>query len=306
MIGIETIGSYIPTQRISNYDRKEKLGLDDLFIEHKIGIQQIAIKAADEDTSDLCVRAYEQLCLQHSFLGDEVEVLVVVTQNPDTNLPHTSAIVHGKLGLPETCACFDISLGCSGFVYGLSIVQAFMQANGFRCGLLFTADPYSKIVDPIDKSTASLFGDAATITLISDSPLYVTSQFTFGTIGKQCNDLLCRNGVLFMNGRAIFNFAARYVPADVKHLLDNEGLSLNSIDRFVFHQGSKYVLDTITKRLKADKDKVVFDATHYGNVVSSSIPIILGKEFEDSKNEQILISGFGVGLSWASTILKRI
>jgi len=115
---------------------------------------------------------------------NNIDALIVVTQNPDVNLPHTSAIVHGKLSLPAKCACFDVSLGCSGYVYGLSIISSFLRENSLRTGLLFTSDPYSKIIDRNDKNTALLFGDAASVTLIGDDPIYTMGSFTFGTIGR--------------------------------------------------------------------------------------------------------------------------
>lgn len=305
MIGIEAIGSYIPEGRISNYDRKEQLGFDDAFIERKIGIQQVAVKAQNEDTSDLCVEAVNRLLVKTAAVIEDIEALIVITQNPDANIPHTSAIVHGKLGLPERCACFDISLGCSGFVYGLSVLQSFMQTNGMKRGLLVTADPYSKIIDPNDKNTASLFGDAATATLVSDNPQYSTQNFTFGTIGQSHGELSCTDGVLTMNGRAIFNFAAKCVPPDINALLSCSELTLADIDKFIFHQGSKYIVDTIAKRLKLLPNQVTFDAANYGNLVSSSIPVILEKEMMNSQNMHVVICGFGVGLSWASALLKR-
>ena len=251
MIGIEAIGSYIPEQRISNYDRKEQLGFDDAFIERKIGIQQVAVKAQDEDTSDLCVKAFERLARQTDVEAASIQALIVVTQNPDTNIPHTSAIVHGKLGLPERCACFDMSLGCSGFVYGLSTIQAFMQAKWASARpTLYRRPLFQRLFDPNDKNTASLFGDGATVTLLSNMPQYLTRKFTFGTIGKSHGELICNDGVLAMNGRAIFNFAAKYVPPDIHHLLADEAITVADIDKFIFHQGSKYIVDTIAKRLK--------------------------------------------------------
>jgi len=306
MIGIEEIASYIPEKRISNYDKKEEYAIDDYFIEEKIGVKHVAVKDKNEDTSDLCVQAFNNLAKKTAINRDDIEVLVVVTQNPDERIPHTSAIVHGKLDIPEKCACFDVSQGCPGFVYGLSIIQSFMKENDFKKGLLFTADPYSKIIDRNDKNTSLLFGDAAAVTLISDNPLFITKKFTFGTIGKDYQNLSCKNGKLHMNGRAVFNFTAKYVPKDIKTLLEKNNLTFKKIDRFIFHQGSKYIVDTISKRLDLNSNKVVFDIYDYGNTVSSSIPIALEKELKDNKILHIVISGFGVGLSIASTVLKKV
>ncbi|QHT69583.1 ketoacyl-ACP synthase III [Rhodocytophaga rosea] len=306
MLGIQEIASYIPSGRSSNYAKKELFEIDDAFIEDKIGVKQVAVKDSQEDTSDLCVKAFNKLQQKTGLNTSDVECVIVVTQNPDTNIPHTSAIIHGQLGLPEQCACFDISLGCSGFVYGLSIIQSLMESNSFTKGLLFTADPYSKIINANDKNTALLFGDAATVTLISNNPVLITGKFNMGTIGKDNKELICNNNELSMNGRAIFNFAARYVPADIKALLEKNNKQMEDIDVFIFHQGSKYIVDTLTKRLNLPKDKVPFDIMNYGNTVSSSIPIIIEQKLQDKSYTNIVISGFGVGLSWASTILTRL
>ncbi len=306
MIGIEEIGVYIPAKKISNYSRKEKFDITEEFIKDKIGVERVAIKNHLEESSDLCVKAFENLVKKTSLNPAEIQVAIVVTQNPDYNLPHTSAIVHGHLGLPSDCACFDISLGCSGFVYALSIIQSFMDANKFTKGILFTADPYSKIIDPDDKNTSLIFGDAACATLLTDKPVYSTMDFTFGTMGKLHKDLICADNTLYMNGRAVYNFAARVITEDVMKILAKTKLGIDDIDRYLFHQGTKFIVDTLAKRLSLDPSKVVYDMYDYGNTVSSSIPILLEKELCQPQHKTILISGFGVGLSWSSAILQRI
>ena len=307
MIGIEDIAIYLPENSISNYDQKERFEINDHFIEKKLGIRKMLVKDLIDDTSDLCVKAYNNLIDKENNANIRgIEVLVVVTQNPDMNLPHTSAIVHGKLGLSENCACFDVSLGCSGYVYGLSIIESFMKENNFTNGLLFTADPYSKIINRKDKNTSLLFGDAATVTLVSNKPIYQSNGFTFGTVGKRCQELKCEKGELFMNGRAIADFVMEYIPKDIEALLKKNNHKIDDIDKYVFHQGSKYIVDSIARMLNLPSQKVVFDAGEYGNTISSSIPIILSKEMGNMSSKTILICGFGVGLSWASSILKRV
>lgn len=303
MIGITEIGSYIPLKRISNIERKELFNTDEDFIQNKIGVSNVAIKDADEETSDLAVKAFLNLEKKITINRNEIEAVALITQNPDSNIPHSSAIIHKALDLPEHCACFDISLGCSGFVYGLSVLKSFMEANGMKKGLLFTSDPYSKIVDSNDKNTALLFGDAAAVAYLTDQPVYKIGDFTFGTIGKESSNLICHEKVLSMSGRGIFNFAAKYIPVDLKNLLSKSKLNISHIDKFIFHQGSKYLIDTLIKRTGIDSNKVIFDIGDYGNTVSSSIPIILEKILYDDNNKYIFISGFGVGLSWSSSIL---
>ncbi|KQW22304.1 3-oxoacyl-ACP synthase [Afipia sp. Root123D2] len=305
MLGIEEIASYLPPLRMSNFERKDQFAIDDHFIEKKIGFLAVSRMEADDTTSTLCEKAYARLADKIAIDKNGLQAVIVVTQNPDTNIPHVSAILHGRLGLPEQCACFDVSLGCSGYVHGLSIALSFMMANGMSRGLLFTADPYSKIIDNDDKSTALLFGDGATVTLLSDTPTFVPGQFSFGTIGQESAELRVSYDALYMNGRAIFNFAARHIPRDVKLVLAANGLEIGDIDSFVFHQGSRYIVEAIANSLGVPKLKVPFGAAEYGNTVSSSVPMILENEMLAIDKNLIFASGFGVGLSWASTILTR-
>lgn len=221
-MSIVAIGSYIPAGRESNYAKKAQFDIDDEFIRDKLGVEEVSRKGGAEETSDMCVKAYADLEVRFGQHIEAVDCLIVCTQNPDGDgLPHTSAIVHGKLGLPSECACFDLALGCSGYVYGLSVIKSFMRDNGMSSGLLFTADPYSKIIDPQDKNTVLLFGDAATVTLLREEERggWVPGPFRFGTCGKDGGALENRSGTLHMNGRAVFNFSATAVPLDRKSVV---------------------------------------------------------------------------------------
>lgn len=308
MIGIQSIGTYIPEGRIDNRQRTEKFEVDETFLLEKTGALRLAVKAHDEETSDLCCKAFYDLQSKTPLRVEEVECVVVCTQNPDNHgLPHTSAIVHGKLGLPETCPVFDISLGCSGYVYGLSIIQGFMQVNGFRKGILFTADPYSKIIDGQDKNTSLLFGDGATATLISDRPVWRSGKFLFGSQGRENASIRIDevSGKLSMNGRAVFSFSATVVPKNITAMLAANQLTVQDVDLFALHQGSRYIIDTIKKKLDIEERKAPFVASDYGNTVSSSVPLILS-DLDPDACKVIVVAGFGVGLSWASTVLFKV
>jgi 3-oxoacyl-[acyl-carrier-protein] synthase III len=307
MIGIVSIGTYIPAGRINNLRRMEQFGVDKAFLSEKTGMLRLAVKAENEETSDLCCKAFDDLRVKTKIRPENLECIVVCTQNPDSHgMPHTSAIVHAKLKLPESCAAFDISMGCSGFVYGLSVIQAFMLANGYRNGVLFTADPYSKVIDDSDKNTSLLFGDGATATLIGGAPVWRSGKFLFRSYGQERDSIQVQHktGKLAMNGRAVFSFSASKVPENITAMLALNGLALENIDCFALHQGSRYIIDTLQKRLGVDEEKVPFVAADYGNTVSSSIPLILGQISIDLKI--IVIAGFGVGLSCASTVLLRV
>jgi len=214
--------------------------------------------------------------------------------------------VHAKLSFENDCAAFDISLGCSGYVYSLLVMKSFMEANDLKHGILFTCDPYSPILDPDDKSTELLFGDAATATLLCENPVLEIGKGVFGTAGEFHKALIKRkNERLHMDGRLIFNFVMRHVPANVSKCLQANDLSINDIDMFLFHQASKYVIDNLAKRMRINPKKLPFEIQDYGNTVSSSIPIILKKYSDDNQAEVFLLTGFGVGLSVASLILRR-
>lgn len=308
MIGIAAIAYEIPPLRLDNGPRAEALHVLPETLERRIGVRRIARMDAGQDTSDLCVLAAQKLFDSGVVKREDIDFIMVVTQNPDAaGLPHTSAILHGKLRLPETCAAFDVGLGCSGYVYGLSIARSFMEANGLRRGLLFTADPYSKVINEQDKRTALLFGDAAAVTLLSDEPRWKIGAFDFGTVGNRGDALEVKvtdDGRLHMNGRAVLAFSVGKVPESIRRALQRNGVTEDQIDRVVLHQGSRVVVEDIAKSLRME-DRTGFYAQDYGNVVSSSIPIVLADQLQPD-DRTVAISGFGVGLSWASTVLTRV
>jgi 3-oxoacyl-[acyl-carrier-protein] synthase-3 len=309
MVGIKAIASYIPERRVSNVDRAEAAGKDVDFITDKVGFTSLLRKSDCEETSDLCVGAFESLLEKHHDIKrEDIDCLLVVTQNPDGfGLPHTSAIVQHKLGLSEDVAAFDVSLGCSGFVYALDVIQAFMTAQGLQHGLLFTADPYSKIIDPHDYNTELLFGDAAAVTYIAAQPVFVSRKSTFCTNGKLSHSIKVDEDtrVLSMLGSNVFKFAVTKVPAQIEKCLERNGLDKDEVDLYLLHQGSKFIVDNLILALGVEADKVPFLAAETGNTVSSSIPLML-EQYMKTGEKTILISGFGVGLSWATSILERV
>jgi 3-oxoacyl-[acyl-carrier-protein] synthase-3 len=306
-LGLTAIGTWLPDTRITNLDRLEIFNMKESFVREKIGFLELARKPQQLDSSDLCVKAWEDLQHKHPFPVESVECAIVCTQNPDGNgLPHTSAIVHRKLGLPTSCAVFDISLGCSGFTYGLSILLAFMQAHGFRAGVLFTADPYSKVMDENDKKTSTLFGDGAAAALVTDQPVWLSGEFVFGSDGTKWESIIVRDGTLHMNGRAVFTFSVRVIPDSIRAMLQRNDCTLDQVDRLLLHQGSRHIVNAIADELGVSRKKCRFYAADYGNTVSSSVPMVLAEEFDNPDLNTLLIAGFGVGLSWASTVLRRV
>ncbi|MBS1255218.1 MAG: 3-oxoacyl-[acyl-carrier-protein] synthase 3 [Deltaproteobacteria bacterium] len=307
MIGIKAIGTYLPEARTSNFDRLKKFGMTESFVQQKIGFTEVALKAPEQETSDLCVKSWEDLQQKHPVSPEEIDCVIVCTQNPDGHgLPHTSAIVHEKLSLPLSCAAFDLSLGCSGYVYGLSVINSFMEANSFKNGLLFTADPYSKVMNKDDKKTATLFGDGASVTLLNEDPVFECGKFVFGSDGCKKEGIIVReDGYVHMNGRAVFTFTVRVVPDNIRNMLEKNSTSLDSVDRFILHQGSLHIVNSIADALGVPRERCPFYSAKYGNTVSSSVPMVLSREIDNQEMKVAVLSGFGVGLSWASTMLYR-
>ncbi len=307
MIGIRSIASYIPEGRIDNIAQAQSFDRDAEFVQAKLGTQTLSVKADNEETSDLCVRAVENLLAKNPDLQlDAVQALVVVTQNGDAEgLPHTSAIVQHKLGLPTHAACFDVALGCSGYVYGLYVLKGFMQTLGLKNAILVTADPYSKIMDRNDRMTTLLFGDAATATWMTDDPVWELGPARFGGDGAGAEYLVVKDGHFHMNGRQVFNFASLKIIPHMQEVLDEVEMSMDDVDAVCVHQGSGAIVDAIAKRLGDNGSKVLKDMFGAGNTVSSSIPMLLEHYAFDSQWNNALLSGFGVGLSWGSALLLR-
>jgi 3-oxoacyl-[acyl-carrier-protein] synthase-3 len=305
LIGIKHVSTWLPEGRIDNRSRMQQFNVDENFLIRRTGMMRLALKDPGDDTSDLCVNAFNTLQMESGLNPQDVDCLIVCTQNPDDyGLPHTSAIVHGKLGLGQHCACFDVSLGCSGYIYGLSVIQGFMQVNGYRNGVLITADPYSKVIDPADKNTSLLFGDGSTATLLSHLPVWEIGRAVFGTQGDQGKAIRVRkeDRRFEMAGRAVVEFCSTIIPANIHATLQKNGLEIGQIDRFLAHQGSRYIVDLITRKMGLGADKVPFSSADYGNTVSSSIPMLLAAE---AQADTVLLTGFGVGLSWGSIVLRR-
>lgn len=302
VLGIQDIASYIPETRQENSEKAAGFQMEMSFLNDRIGVLRTARAEEGDRCSDLCAKAFATLQTKSPVDIQTIDVIIVVTQNPDHSIPHASAIVHGKLGARDDCASFDISLGCSGYIYGLSTILAFMEANGFERGLLFTADSYARIIDPNDRNTALIFGDAATVTLISPTPTLKCGPFTFGTSGEHYDKLIVRDKFLHMDGPAVFNFAAQTIPKDIEKVLAKAELGKDEIDFFLIHQGSRFIVATIAKRLGVPLAKVPFEIADYGNTVSSSIPLLLEKFC--GQKVRIAASGYGLGLSWASCLIE--
>lgn len=305
-IGIQEIATYIPQTCIDNLEQGKRFDVEESFILEKIGCRSLPRLSEGESVTSACASAYQRLLQKLPVDSQEIECIVVCTQTPDRGgIPHTSALVQAAIGASENCACFDIGLGCSGYVYSLQVVASFMQMHGMKKGLLFTCDPYSRILDADDKNTSLLFGDAATVTLLSDAPRFTSEFVRFSTRGSAADALTKQDGLMHMNGRAVFNFALTDVVKQVSEVIETSSVAKESIDLFLLHQGSRFMIENVIKKIGGIQDRSPVSLGETGNTVSSSLPILLEKVMGDSSINRLLMSGFGVGLSWATAIYSR-
>ncbi len=315
MIGIKHISSYLPEAVLGNEELERRFPFPAGFLERKVGILERRVAAADQSTSDLALEAGRLLLGRTGLDPRDIDLVIVCTQNPDYKLPHTAALVQNGLGIPTTAAAFDISLGCSGFVYCLGLIQGWMQVHDSKNTLLFTCDPYSKVMNPEDRSTVPIFSDAAAATWIGPDATNHFGKPVFGTDGARYQALIVRNSgtreepkaspYLHMDGRVIYEYMMRTVPTVVRQCLEENGLSMEEIDYFILHQASAHLLNGLRSKIGIPEHKLIQNLARVGNTVSSTIPIVLEELMarEDLSGKTLLLCGFGVGLSWGATVL---
>jgi 3-oxoacyl-[acyl-carrier-protein] synthase-3 len=317
---IKHLEYYLPERIIDNDYLSKSCGIDRNFLEEKVGIKIRHIASEYETTSEMASNAGSRLLSENSINKENVDLLLLCTQNPDFTLPTTACIVQHKLGLKNSCLAFDINLGCSGFIYSLAIAGNFIKTGMIKNGLIIMADQYSKTIDFKDKNTASIFGDAASAAfLTSCDDNYGVIDAVFGTDGSNADKLIVHNsgvdlnkeksGFLFMDGREIFKFSINIVPQSVNEILSMNNLFVKDIKYFIFHQANKYILGEIQKKLQIDDKQMIIDMEDYGNTVSSTIPIAyknLASKNNLKTGDLVIFSGFGVGLSWGTILYRYI
>lgn len=318
-IKISAVEYYLPAKILSNEYLVEAFGFDQAFIQKKLGIRERRQADAQESCHTLGHEAATKLFHKQKISPDSIDLLIVVTQNPDYKLPNVAPLLQTSLGMRNNLAGFDINLGCSGFVYALAAAKGLMASCRFQRTLIITSDPYSKVTAPDDRTTVPLFGDAAAAVLLDTHEAEHVGEFDFGTDGSGAGALIVstggsknplpssqkRDNFLFMDGRAIYTFMMKRVPLSIDRVLRLNGLTMAEVDFFVLHQASKYMLDSLRERMKIPQEKLVYELDFCGNTVSSSIPIALRSLFGDPaiSGKRAVLSGFGVGLSWASVVI---
>lgn len=326
---IKAISYYLPESILSNELINQEFPEWEIEkISSKTGINSRHISADDEFSSDMAVKAANRLFEEHNIDKSTIDFLLFCTQSPDYFLPTSACIIQERLGLNTSIGALDFNLGCSGFVYGLSLAKGLISGGMAKNVLLITAETYSKFIHPKDKSNKTIFGDAGAATLItSEKGFCELDNFVFGTDGKGAENLIVKQGGLrypvsnenedisdefgnvrndknlYMNGTEIFNFTGEFVPQLTNSILEKSNLSKEDVDLFIFHQANKYMLNHLRKKIKIAEEKFFIAMEDCGNTVSSTIPIAL---YEAQKQEKlaavnnVILAGFGVGYSWAA------
>ena len=320
MFRISEIETYFPEKKVTNEDlQKEFPEWSPEKIFNKVGVKQRYTASAEETVLELAVKASEKLLKKID--KNEIDFILFCTQSPDYHLPTTACILQDRLGLRKNIGALDFNLGCSGFVYGLSIAKGLIATGVAQNILLVTAETYTKYLRKSDKSNRTIFGDGAVATLIQKDEAKENFQFILGTDGSGYDNLIVRNGggrnrinkedeagnCLYMNGQNIFIFTIEKIPALVKEILEKNNLTKDDVDYYVFHQANAHILRRQREILEIPEEKFYINLEKYGNTVSSTIPIALKDALETGKvkrGQKIMLIGFGVGLSWGATIVE--
>ena len=326
---IKEIAYTLPGKKVDNQDLVSEFPEWNVEkITEKVGISERRVAADNETATDLAVSAAETLFSKGTVKREEIDFVLFCTQSPDYKLPSSACIIQDRLGLSTKCGAFDFNLGCSGYEYGLAVAKGLVSA-GIACNvLLLTGETYSHYIHPRDKGNRTIFGDGASATVISTNGIASIGNFCLGTDGSGAERLIVKSGgarypekfndlvfdeegnpissdYLNMDGHEIFAFTLTKVPKMVKAVLMKNNLTMEDIDLFVFHQANKYILEYLRKKLKIEKDKFFDNLAFVGNTVSSTIPIALCDAREQGiLKGNVLLAGFGVGLSWGATIIN--
>jgi len=295
------------------------------------GIENRRVSDEKTTTSDLCFHAAEKLIADLNWQKEDIDCLIFVTQTPDYILPATSCILQNRLGLSEECFSLDISLGCSGWVYGMSIISNLLSTGAFKKGLLLVGDTLSKINSKDDKSSYPLFADAGTATalehqknmtkikkiyfhLATDGSGFETIIIPDGAnrnrvspesfINKEYGEGIVRNNLnIALNGMDVFSFGISKAPQSVNKMIEHFNLDKEAINYFIFHQANLFMNEKIRKKLKLPEEKVPYSLKEFGNTSSATIPLTMVTQLQRKlQNEKLKLigCGFGVGLSWGS------
>lgn len=334
-VGVTALSGSVPQRVIDNYKYTEFFPEDQVKeIVEKVGIYERRFADAETCSSDLCFVAAEKLIEDNNIDRNEIDLLIFISQTPDYRMPATSVLLQHRLGLPNSTIAFDINLGCSAFMYGLSTAFSFMQNNGLRKILILDGGTRSKVYSPKDRRSAFLFGDGGVAALVERDEKFGDSWFSLNSDGSR-GDLIKINGggyrmpssfetitekVVdeygnirseeqgYMQGGDVFNFVIREIPRDIKKIIEWSGVDIQSLDYYVFHQANNFINSYLAKKLKLDANKIPSTIGKYGNTSSVSCPLTIADQLKNQMDgkKSLMLSAYGVGMTWATAVLPFV
>lgn len=322
-IRITGVASAVPKQKIKASQYYDKFGHDnvDKFVK-MTGVKEVRKTLLHQTASDLGYAAAEELIAQKKVDRKDIKVLIFAAHSTDYRRPATACVLHKRLRLEKDCVAFDVSLGCSAFVYGAQVISSIMGNSDIEKGILIVGETMSKMVYPEDKSSVMLFGDAGSAVLFEKSNNKLSGMLCSDGEGYKAimapaggfrNMDASREPMVFsdgnqrtlyntlMDGTRVFEFTIREVPRTIKEYMKRENTTPDDYDYHIMHQANKYIHRQLQKRLKITEEKMPLCLDRYGNTSAAAIPLTISDAFggiEDSQEIRVLMSGFGVGLSW--------
>jgi 3-oxoacyl-[acyl-carrier-protein] synthase-3 len=324
LLGVQILstGSYVPDVIVSNEDLRASCGVDPEWIVQRTGIQQRRYCKPEQATSDLCVEAAKRAIRAGRVDASEIDLLVVGTFTPDFQCPSTACLVQDKLGLD--CGAFDVQAACAGFMYALVTAAQYVATGNSQMALVIGADCNSRIVNPMDKKIAPLFGDGAgAVLLTAGDPHQGLMCYQIGADGgggplldRPCGgtkrpatkaDLDEGLQFLHMDGRNVFKWAVQTVTNTIELMLERTGLDVDDVGLYLLHQANARIIDNVAEQLAIPPEKLFKNLQRYGNTSAASIPIALDEALQAGlihRGNTLLMTGFGAGLTWGTSLFR--
>ena len=334
-IGISAMAGAVPSHVIENLKYTEFFPQEQVNeVVEKVGVYERRFADAQTCSSDLCFAAAQKLFADNDIDRSEIDLLVFISQTQDYRMPATACTLQHRLGLPNSCIAFDINLGCSAFIYGMSVVYSMMQSSGLRKALILDGETRSKVYGPRDRRSAFIFGDGGVAALVERDEKFGETTLSLNSDGSRADLIMIKAGGYrhpstpetlkervvdeygnmrseeqgYMKGGDVFNFVIREIPRDLKKTLAESGKTVEELDYIVFHQANNFINSYIAKKMKLDVNKIPHTIEKFGNTSSVSVPLTIVSELRGKLDgsKTLMLSAFGVGMTWASAIASFI
>lgn len=334
-IGISAMAGAVPSHIIENLKYTEFFPQEQVNeVVEKVGVYERRFADAATCSSDLCFAAAQKLFADNDIDRSEIDLLVFISQTQDYRMPATACTLQHRLGLSNSCIAFDINLGCSAFIYGMSVVYSMMQSSGLRKALILDGETRSKVYGPRDRRSAFIYGDGGVAALVERDEKFGETTLSLNSDGSRADLIMIKAGGYrhpstpetlkervvdeygnmrseeqgYMKGGDVFNFVIREIPRDLKKTLAESGKTVEELDYIVFHQANNFINSYIAKKMKLDVNKIPHTIEKFGNTSSVSVPLTIVSELRGKMegSKTLMLSAFGVGMTWASAIASFV